>query len=84
MKKSRSILYIALPLIVLGLLSTLLMDDSLAEKIATIITMVTAIIGAVALFIQLKKDKDVNQAEFIINYGKYFYEVNETREIEKN
>lgn len=83
MKKSKNIIYIALTLIILGLLSTLLMDDSLADKIATIITMITAIIGAVALFIQFKKDKDVNQAEFIINYGKYYYEVNETNEIER-
>lgn len=83
MKKTKNVLYISLGLIILGLLSTLLMDDSLANKIATIITMITAIIGAVALFIQFKKNKDVNQAEFIINYGKYFYEVNETNEIEK-
>ena len=41
----------------------------------TIITVVTALIGAIALFFQFKRDKDINQATFIFEYGKYFNEL---------
>lgn len=75
MKKSHGILYLAVGLITLALLTTLFMDDGLSQKVVTVITTVTALVGAIALFIQFKRDKDINEAEFILSYGKYFHEV---------
>ena len=75
MRKSKNILYLSVSLIILALLTTLFMDDGLAQKVVTIITTATALIGAIALFIQFKRDKDINEAEFILSYGKYFHEV---------
>lgn len=75
MNKSKNILYLAIGLIILALLTTLFMDDGLSQKVVTVITTVTALVGAIALFIQFKRDKDINEAEFILSYGKYFHEV---------
>ena len=66
---------------VLLLISTLLLENTLASRITTVITFGTAIIGAGALFVQYKRDKDVNQASFIVEYAKYFYSLNGTEEI---
>ena len=81
MKKSKLVMYIAVSLIVLSLMMTLFLDDDLAQRITTIITMVTAVIGAVALFVQYQRDKDVNQANFIVSYAKYFHEIDGCDEI---
>lgn len=66
---------------VLLLVSTLLLEANLASRITTVITLVTAIIGAGALFVQYKRDKDVNQASFIVEYAKYFYGLNGTEDV---
>lgn len=65
---------------VLLLISTLLLENTLASRITTVITLATAIIGAGALFVQYKRDKDVNQASFIVEYAKYFYSLNGTED----
>lgn len=72
--------YTVVFVIVFILLSTLLLDDILASRVTSIITLVTAVIGAGALFVQYKRDKDVNQASFIVEYAKYFYSLNGTEE----
>lgn len=60
-------------LIIIGfLLSTVL--TSYSENIISIITTLTAIIGAIALFFQFKKDKQINQASFMMDYSKSFYD----------
>lgn len=80
MKKHSNYYFIGF-IIILFLLLTLLLDNSLASRITTIITLSSAIIGALAIFIQYKRDKDVNQANFIIEYAKYFYSLNGTEEV---
>lgn len=78
--KKTSYYYTVIFVMVLFLISTLLLEDNLASRITTIITITTAIIGAGALFVQYKRDKDVNQASFIVEYAKYFYSLNGTEE----
>lgn len=60
-------------LIVMGVvLGSVLTEFS--SQISTVVTTVTAIIGAVALWIQFKKDREINQSSFIIEFFKAFYE----------
>lgn len=79
--KKNSFYYSVILIIVMLLVSTLLLEEQIASRITTIVTVSTALIGAVALFIQYKRDKDVNQASFIVEYAKYFYSLNGTEEL---
>ena len=72
--------YIYAFLIVLLLSLTLFLDDSLGSRIVTIITVGSAVLGAASILIQYKRDKEVNQATFILEYAKYFYDLNKTEE----
>lgn len=72
-KHSNLIVIISSLLIVMGVvLGSILTDYS--SQISTVVTTVTAIIGAVALWIQFKKDREINQSSFIIEFYKSFYE----------
>lgn len=62
-------------LLIGSLVGSLFLDDVLGERISNVVTIVTAIIGAVALFIQFKKDKEINQASFILEFSKEFRSV---------
>ena len=73
MKKNKIILAISMFLIIFALIGTLFLDDAMGNKISNIVTVITAIIGAVALFIQFKKDKELNQASFVLEFSKTFY-----------
>ncbi len=72
--KNKIITYISIFLIIVALIGSLFFDSDTGSRIATIITTVTAIVGAIALFIQFKRDKDLNQATFLIEYSKQFYD----------
>lgn len=74
MRKNKSLTILSCGLLVIALCSTLFLDDVWGGRISEIITIATALIGAVALFFQFKRDKDINQASFIIEYGKTFTE----------
>ncbi len=71
--KNKIITYISIFLIIVALIGSLFFDSDTGSRIATIITTITAIIGAIALFIQFKRDKDLNQATFLLEYSKQFY-----------
>lgn len=73
MKNKNLILIISTLLIVMGVVVSSIFTNY-SSLIASLTTTITAIIGAVALFIQFKKDKQVNQAEFILEFGKEFYD----------
>ena len=73
MKKTKKFIYIGIFLITMALISTLYFEEEISQKITTIITVITALIGAAALFIQYKRDKEINQASFIVEYAKYFH-----------
>ena len=72
--------YIIIILVIMLLLLTLLLDDKLGSRVVTVITVGTALAGAIALFVQYKRDKNISQATFILEYAKYFYSLNGTEE----
>ena len=78
--KKGSIYYIYAFVIIMVLLATLFLDSSIGSRIITVVTVCSALLGAVSIFIQYKRDKDVNQANFILEYGKYFYSLTKVEE----
>ena len=75
MKKTRGLITIISCLLLVGALClAFFLDDVLSGIIIDIVTVITALIGAIALFIQFKKDKDINETEFIIRLGVDFYD----------
>ncbi len=75
MKKNKVVLIISVLLLVMALIGSLFLDDVLGARISNIVTIITAIVGAVALFVQFKKDKDLNMASFVIDYSVQFYDI---------
>lgn len=73
LKKTSVISILSTLILIAALVSTLWMDDGIGSRIVNVVTVVTAIIGAVALFIQFKKDKQINTASFLMEYSKSFY-----------
>lgn len=67
-KKNKTLTYLGTFLLVLGLFSTLFLDDYWGGRVSEVVTISTAIIGAVALFIQFKRDKEINQASFVLEF----------------
>ena len=61
-------------------LGTLLGD--IGDIISAVITSITAIIGAVAVYVQMKKDRELTQSEFLLEFSKYFYSFKEACELE--
>lgn len=70
--------YIVIFLIAILLTGTLFLENSLGSRVVSIVTIITAITGAFSIFIQYKRDKDISQASFILEYSKYFYTLKET------
>ena len=75
MKKNRVVLILSVVLLVMALIGSLFLDDVLGARISNVVTIITAILGAVALFVQFKKDKDLNMASFVIDYSVQFYDI---------
>ena len=63
MNKNKSLTIFSVFLLIGGLFATLLLDDVWGSRVSEVITIGTAIIGAVALFFQFKRDKEINQAK---------------------
>lgn len=81
MKKGKNlVVYISTVLIILGLIASLVFTEE-ESRISTIVTTITAVIGAVALYIQFKKDKEVNNASFIVEFHNSFYESEQNKRI---
>ena len=74
-KKNTYLTILAVFLIVLGMLGSLLLGEELGSRVINIITAITAVIGAIALFYQFKKDKNLNEASFLVEYSEQFYSV---------
>ena len=72
-KRNIIITVLSVSLILLGLTGTLLLTEELSSRIMNIITVATAVIGAIALFLQFKKDKSLNEAAFLVDYSAQFY-----------
>lgn len=76
MKRKTSIItIISAVLLICALFSTIFLDNNLANRLSTVISIITALAGTVALLFQFKRDKDINQASFILEFGKYFNEI---------
>lgn len=75
MKKNKSITIISIILLSMALIGSLFLDDVIGSRISNIVTIITAIIGAVALFLQFKRDKDLNEAGFVVDYSVQFYDI---------
>lgn len=72
-KSSNIIVTISSILIVIGVVVGSVVTKYSSE-ISTVVTTITAIIGAVALWIQFKKDREINQASFVVEFYKSFSE----------
>ncbi len=81
MKRNRIITIVSCLLLIVALFCTLFFDDSIGGRISEVITITTALIGAIALFFQFKRDKDINQASFVVEFGKSFEEKEGCRDI---
>lgn len=53
-----------------------------SSRLSEVVTTITAIIGAIAIWYQLKKDRELNEATFIMNYNTSFIENKELTNIE--
>lgn len=80
-KKNIYITILSVALIILGLGSSLFLEEELANKTVNVITACTAIVGAVALFYQFKRDKNLNEATFLVDYSDQFYSTYDCAEL---
>jgi len=74
MRKGKTITIVSCILLCIGLLSTLLFEDGIASRIAEVVTLITAVVGAIALYLQFKRDKEINEASFLLEFWKSFSE----------
>ena len=47
--------------------------DGIGVIVSNIVTSLTAVVSAIAVYIQMKKDKQITQAEFLLEFSKVFY-----------
>lgn len=74
MKKSILITCISTFFIAMALFASLLLDSKTGSRVSQIVTIITALIGAAALFVQFIRDKKINQVSFILDFSKSFYD----------
>ncbi len=74
MKKNKVLTTLSICLLIGSLFLTLLFDEYIGNRVLEVITVATAVIGAIALFFQFKRDKAINEASFIMEYWKNFSE----------
>ncbi len=79
--RKNNIYYIYAFLIIMFLVLSLFLEDKIGSRIITVVTVSTAALGAISIFIQYKRDKDVNQATFTLEYAKYFHSLNKVEEV---
>lgn len=68
-------------LIVLFVLTAARVSDF--SSFADVVTTITAIIGAVAIWFQMKRESDIKEAEFVMNYNTTFIENQQYVELEQ-
>lgn len=74
MKKGKLVTFLSIFLLATSLIGSIFLTDNIASKLFNAITVITAIVGAIALFIQFKKDKQINEASFIFDFSGSFYD----------
>ena len=75
MKKGKFITIVSIFLLIVGLFSTLILDYGIASRIVEVVTVITAVVGAIALYLQFRRDKNINEASFLLEFWKNFSEV---------
>ncbi len=73
MSKTPLITVLSIALILLSLVSSFFFPEDVGARILNVVTVVTAIIGAIALFLQFRKDKLTNSANFFVTFSESFY-----------
>lgn len=74
MKKNSLITIISCFMLAAALVLGVFLDDTWSSKVYDWITIATAVIGAIALFIQFKKDKIINESSFLMDFSASFYD----------
>lgn len=75
MKKSGNyVIILSVVLIIIGIASSLFFSEY-SSTISTIVSTATALIGAIAIFIQFREDKIINKAGFVMEISNSFYKV---------
>ena len=74
MKRNNFITIIASIMLFGALIVSIFLDDASSSKLYDFVTLATAVIGAIALFIQFKKDKQINEASFLMDFSASFYD----------
>ena len=71
-KKELIFTYVILGILLVAITVGTLSDD-FGNLIANIITTLMAIVSAVAVYLQMKKDTEITKAEFLLEFSKVFY-----------
>ena len=79
--RKNNVYYIYAFLIIMLLVLSLFFDDKIGSRVVTVVTVSTAVLGACSVFVQYKRDKDVNQTTFTLEYAKYFNSLNKVEEV---
>ena len=74
MKKGRLVTFISIFVLCVSLFATLVLEDGIANRIVEVVTVITAVIGAIALYLQFKRDKNINESGFLLEFWKNFSE----------
>lgn len=59
------------------------MFGGVGDIISTIVTSATAVISAIAVYIQMRKDTEITQAEFLLEFSKFFYTFEGAQKLEE-
>ena len=74
MKKGKLFTIISIFVLSLGLFSTLILEEGMASRIVEVVTVITAVVGAIALYVQFRRDKNINESSFLLEFWKSFSE----------
>lgn len=72
MRKSNIVLYLCVGLLAISIVLAIFLDLGIVTKTCTAISVIAAILGIVEIFQQIKRDKELHQAEFIIEINESF------------
>lgn len=81
-KKETILTYSLLAFVSLGIIIGTYFGN-IGNIISTITTAITAIIGAIAVYIQMRKDKEISETEFLLEFSKFFYTFEGAQALEK-
>ena len=78
--KEQILTYSLLGIMCAGVIVGSLLGD-IGNVVSAVVTAITAMISAVAVYIQMKKDKEISQSEFLLEFSKYFYSFKSASEL---